>query len=1097
MAAEPDALATGFRDPPAAARPRVWWHWLNGNITRDGVDKDLAWMKRVGIGGAQAFDANRKTPQIVDKRLDYMSPEWKAVFRTAAERADALGLELGIASSPGWSETGGPWVKPEQAMKKLVWSELQVSGGRRLRVRLPPLPAVTGPYQSLHAEAVGHQIVDGFARDAAVVAYRTEAAKLARPAAAAANGVAVDVAPLQDEQFDAGVLLPPARPEGPGAIEISYAAPQTIRSAVVFVTDLPSSAIAGPLRPQLEASDDGKTWRKIAEIGLSAAPSTASFAPVTAKRFRLVFARGRATNRSLTPAPGADPTAAMGMGGVRPRPPQLAEFRLLPQARINAFEQKAGFTLVENYYGLDDHVGSDVKGLAPGEVVDLTGRVGADGMLEWIPPPGRWTVLRLGYSLTGKTNAPASPEATGLEVDKYDAEAVTDYLETYFAGYREATGDALFGARGVRALVMDSIEVGPSNWTPRMLEQFQTLRGYDARPWLPALTGTIVGSRAQSDAFLYDFRRTLGELNATAHYGTVAKVAHRYGLTVYGESLEAARVDASLGDDIEMRRFADVPMGAMWAYGRTGPWSGYLADMRGAASTAHIYGRSHVAAESLTSILTPWAYAPGDLQPMIDMEFLSGVNLPVIHTAVHQPRDDRQPGLTLGVFGQQFGRHETWAEMAGGWIDYIARNSYLLQQGRNVADVGYVYGEEAPIGVIGRDAYPKDVPKRYAYDFVPPDAVINELSVDGSEIFSKGGARYRVLYLGGTSARVTLPVLRKLAAFAEAGGVIVGEAPQTTPSLKDDTGEFSALVRRLWAGGPVTAVGKGKVFAGKDVEAALAAVGARPDFSYAAQTPDADVQFVHRNLSDGDLYFVSNRKARAEQLEARFRVTGKAPQIWRADTGAVAPLSYRIEGEETVVPLEMLAGESFFVVFREPASQPTRTVSRLVPIAAAEVTGPWKVAFQPGRGAPAEIELARLGSLSEQAEPGIKYFSGVATYTTSFTLPKGVRTGAPLWLDLGQVGDVAEVQVNGKPAGNLWKAPYRVDVGRLVRPGRNRLEVKVANLWVNRLIGDQQPGAQKITFTSDKTYTAKAPLRPSGLIGPVRLMTPAAQAAKR
>jgi hypothetical protein len=1092
FAAPQDALAIGFQDPPNAARPRVWWHWLNGNITRDGVEKDLAWMKRVGIGGLQNFDADRKTPQIVDKRLVYMSPEWKAVFHAAVQQADALGLEFAIAASPGWSETGGPWVKPEQAMKKLVWSELQLAGGQRFRGPLPALPAVTGPYQQLPADHEGHEAVDGFARDALVVAFPALAKAPSRPDAAAANGAAVDLEPLIDDRFDTGVKLPPTRADGPGVIELSYAAPQTIRSAAVFVAHLPSSAMSGPLRPRLEASDDGATWRKVAEIALSPTPSTASFAPVTARRFRLVFARGKAPDRSsFAPAPGVDLTAAMGMGGVRPQPPELAEFRLLPQARVNAFEQKAGFSLADDYHALDATAGPDLKGVDPRKVIDLTSRMDPDGRLDWTPPPGRWTVLRLGYSLTGKTNAPATAEATGLEVDKYDAAAVTDYLQTYFAGYRDATGEGLFGTRGLNALVTDSIEVGPSNWTPRMLEQFERLRGYDARPWLPALTGTIVGSRAQSDAFLYDFRRTLADLIATEHYGTVAKVAHANGLIVYGESLEGARAPvATLGDDLEMRRFADVPMGAMWAYGAKGPSPAYLADMRGAASTAHIYGRSYVAAESLTSILTPYAHAPADLQPMIDAEFLSGVNRPVIHTAVHQPRDDRQPGLSLGVFGQQFGRHETWAEMAGGWIDYIARTSFLLQQGRNVADVGYLYGEEAPIGVIGRDAYPKDAPKRYAYDFVPPDAVLHELSVEGAEIVSKGGARYRVLYLGGTSARMTLPVLKKLAAFVEAGGAIVGEAPQSTPSLKDDPAQFAALARRLWAGGPVTTVGRGKVFAGQDVEAALLAIGVAPDFSYAAEAADADVQFVHRRLADGDLYFVSNRKARPARIDARFRVAGKAPELWRADTGATQPLGYRIEGGETVIPLEMGGNESFFVVFREPAAAPSRMVKKAVPTPVAEIAGPWKVAFQPGRGAPAGIELASLGSLSEQKDPGVKYFSGVATYTTSFTLPKDVRPGGPLWLDLGKVGDVAEVRVNGEPAGNLWKAPYRADIGGLVRPGRNSLEVKVANLWVNRLIGDQQPGAEKITFTSDKTYTAKAPLRPSGLIGPVRLLAP-------
>jgi hypothetical protein len=1097
-AAAPDALAAGFAKPPPSARPRAWWHWLNGNITREGVLEDLDWMKRVGLGGVQAFDVNQNTPQIVDRRIVYMSPEWKQVFHDAVQRADTLGLELGVASSPGWSETGGPWVRPEQAMKKLVWSEVQVTGGRPVRAVLPPLPAVAGPYQDLPAGPQGHKQVDGFARDVAVIAWRAEAETLPAPAGASVNDAPLDPAALGDGGLHGAVPLPPSQAGGPGVIQIEYTAPQTVRSAVVFVADLPENAIAGPLRPTLEASDDGRTWRKVTEIPLSPTPSTASFAPVTARHFRLVLTRGRGLDRSsFAIAPGIDLGATAGFAHGVTASPRLAEFRLLGETQVNAFEQKAGFALADDYYALDAHVGDDAKGVSPASVIDLTAKMRPDGQLDWTPPPGRWTVLRLGYSLTGKTNAPATDEATGLEADKYDAAAVADYLETYLASYRQAVGDDLMGSHGLRAMVTDSIEAGPSNWTPRLIEQFQALRGYDPRPWLPALTGTIVGSRAQSDAFLYDFRRTLADLIASEHYGTVAKVAHAHGLTLYGESLEGGRAPvATLGDDLEMRRFADIPMAALWTYGNHRPSGAYVADMRGAASTAHIYGRRYVAAESLTSILAPWAYGPADLQPMIDTEFLSGINRPVIHDVVLQPRDDRTPGLSLGVFGQQFGRHETWAEMAGGWIDYIARNSFLLQQGRNVADVGYFYGEEAPIGVIGRDAYPKDTPRRYAYDFVPPDAVLHELSVEDGQIVSRGGARYRALYLGGTSAHMTLPVLRKLAAFAEAGGTIVGAAPQATPSLADDPAEFAALVRRLWAGGAVTQVGLGRVFAGRDVEAALATTGAAPDFSYAADTPDADVQFVHRALADGEVYFVSNRRPRAERLEARFRVTGKAPERWRADTGAVEPVSYRTDGGETVVPLEMGADESYFVVFRTPTAQSSRDAPKpaLQPIG--EIAGPWQVSFQPGRGAPAGIVLPKLASLSDQADPGVRYFSGVAAYRTQFSLPKGRRPGAPLLLDLGKVGDVAEVSVNGKAAGVAWKAPYRLDIGGLVHGGRNTLEVRVADLWVNRLIGDQQPGAQKIAFTSGKTYTARAPLRPSGLLGPVTLETPTPASAK-
>jgi hypothetical protein len=332
-------------------------------------------------------------------------------------------------------------------------------------------------------------------------------------------------------------------------------------------------------------------------------------------------------------------------------------------------------------------------------------------------------------------------------------------------------------------------------------------------------------------------------------------------------------------------------------------------------------------------------------------------------------------------------------------------------------------------------------------------------------------------------------VLRRIAALVEAGATVVGPAPEGSPGLKDDRGEYGALVHRLWSGGEVTRVGQGRLIARPDAGAALAASGVGPDFAFAKA--DSEILFVHRRLADGDLYFLSNRKNRAESGEARFRVAGKAPEIWRADTGKAEPVSYRIEGGETLVPLDLLPEESLFLVFRKPAAAASLTVDRPMPVRMAELDGAWDVAFQPGRGAPASIKLPRLASLSDQKDPGVKYFSGVATYSTSFTLPREAKPGAPLMLDLGTIGDVAEISVNGTKIGTVWHAPYRIEIGAATKKGDNKLEVRVANLWVNRLIGDAQPNANKITFTTLPTYQASAPLRPSGLIGPVTLLGPA------
>jgi hypothetical protein len=739
-------------------------------------------------------------------------------------------------------------------------------------------------------------------------------------------------------------------------------------------------------------------------------------------------------------------------------------------------------------YSPDTALEGNQSGVALKDIVDVTQYMTADGVMDWTPPPGSWRVVRMGWSLVGATNHPAPAEGVGLEVDKLDRSAVRRYLETYLGIYREAVGADLFGRQGVQALLTDSTEVGAFNWTPGLLDQFKRLRGYDPRPWLPALTGAIVDTRERSNGFLYDFRRTLGELHATEHYATVAAVAHENGLRVYGEALEGS--EASPGDDLDMRRYADIPMAAQWTYPRGGkPLPANEADMRGAASAAHFYGRNIVAAESLTSDSYPWAFAPADLRPTIDLIFASGVNRPVIHTSPHVPRDDRRPGLSLWIYGQYFNRLDTWAEMARPWVDYIARSSFLLQAGRPVADVAYFYGEDRPIGVMSSSGLPVDLPTRYAYDFVSANAVRDELTVEGGHLLAPGGARYRVLQLGGSSERMTLPVLRRVAALAEQGATIVGNAPARSPGLEGRSDEYERLVRSLWPGGEVTQVGKGRVIAGHDVENALSVMGVAPDFAFVAPSAELKVMFVHRQIPDGDIYFIANRSQRAEKVDASFRISGKAPEIWRADTATITPASYRIEGQQTIVPLDLEADDSFFVVFRKQATAPSRFVAPEALRQVALIEGPWAVTFQPERGAPPSATLERLGSLSEHADLGIKYFSGVATYTKVIDAPRDHMSGQPLLIDLGAIGDVAEVRINGQLAGTAWQKPYRVDIGPFIRPGSNALDIRVANVWVNRLIGDAQPGAARIAYTATPTYTAGAPLRPSGLIGPVQLLS--------
>lgn len=1096
-------LEQQFQDPPESARPRVWWHWMNGNITREGIARDLAWMKRVGIGGLQNFDANLNTPQIVARRLAYMTPEWKEAFRFAVQEADRLGLELAIAASPGWSETGGPWVPPADGLKKVVWSEVTVPGGSKPSA--PPPPQVTGPFQDLpFTEPLA--AISGRAPPPPPPQYYTDIAVLAFPVAPSAPvplpavtdgaGRPLDAAALGDASLVTAVDLPRGIAEVPSELRFGWDRAQTIRAATLFVPGAKAMFAGATLDPVLEA-DAGQGWHKVADLPVSEAPTTVSFAPVSAARFRIVLRPAPFRGSNLgDPAPGAAPPAFLQMMAAAAQAPlRVAMARLSADPLVDRFESKAGFAIEPDYYALGEP-DAGARGVDPATVVDLTSRLRADGSLDWTAPRGSdWRVVRLGASLLGTTNHPATPEATGLEVDKFDTPAVTRYLDHYLATYRDAAGADMVGARGVRALLTDSIEVGAANWTPRLIAQFTRLRGYDPRPWLPVLSGVLIGTRAQSDRFLYDYRRTLSDLMSGDHYATVARVAHEHGLKVYGEALEDNR--PSLGDDMAMRSRADVPMAALWTFGRAaGPNPSYLADMKGASSVAHVYGQNIAAAESMTAALSPWNYAPVDLRRFIDLEFAYGINRPVIHTSVHQPTDDKLPGISLAMFGQYFNRHESWAEMARPWVDYIARSSLLLQAGRNVADVAYFYGEEAPItGLFGQRPI-SDAPRTHAWDFLNADALEAALVNDGNELVAQGGARYRAIYLGGSSQRMTLKALRRLAALVEGGGAVIGLAPQSSPTLADQTGasaaEWAALVARLWPGTAKAQIGRGQVVATRDVEAGLAALGVAPDFVAGDAPSEAQVLFVHRRLDDGDLWYLVNRAARAERFTGRFRVTGKIPELWHADTGRSEPLSYRIEGAETLVPLAMASESSVFVVFRKPATVRQQRVPAPVAVPLASLTGAWSVTFQQGRGAPAGVVLPALQPLETHADPAVKYFSGEMTYRRSFRLPRGWHRGRPLWLDLGAVHDLAQVTVNGKDVGSVWHPPYRLDIASAVKRGTNMLAVRVANTWVNRLIGDAQPGATRVTWTAEPTYLPDAPLRPSGLAGPVTLATEAA-----
>lgn len=1098
-----------FENPPNSARPRVWWHWMNGNVTRQGIQLDLEWMHRIGIGGFQNFDAAMNTPKVVDHRLVYMSPEWKQTFLYATKLADHLGMEEAIASSPGWSETGGPWVRPSEGMKKYVWSETRVPGGLPFEGKLTQPPDTTGPFQNIPSVTdpvmpgdKAPEVPTSFYRDSQVFAYRLPSADMSitqlHPLITTSSGN-IDAALLTDGDYARPVELPSAAVGRKAWIRYEFAKPVTIQSVMLVLAnpDLPLTASNnhGESEAFLEASEDGESFHRVTQLEAGDAGATIDLEPVTARFFRVAFL---ATAPHPPPPLEEDPDGWMGVHVPRTNSPhyeRITELVLSAAPRVNHFEDKAAFGTADDLYRFATPFTRPAATIDRADVVDLTGKMQADGTLQWTPPAGDWVIVRMGYSLLGITNHPATAEATGLEVDKLNRRYVKSYMDHYLDSYQSAVGTKWMGKRGVQYVVTDSWEAGAQNWTDNILDEFSKRRGYDPHPWLPVLTGHIVTSSSASDAFLWDFRKTIADLTADEHYAQVQASLKERGLRHYGESHESGR--ALIADGMEIKKLDDVPMSAMWTQrpGVNDDLYGYNADDRESASVAHIYGQNLAAAESMTAVHAPWAWSPATLKPTADKEMAEGINRFVIHCSVHQPLVGKAPGLGLGPYGQWFNRNETWAEEAKPWVDYLSRSSYLLQQGHFAADILYFYGEDSNVtAIFGSE--PPDVPEGYGFDFVNADALLHMFTIKDGKLVTASGMSYQVLALDPYSKHISLPVLRSIRKLVQDGAIVVGAKPLDTPSLADDQQAFTAIVNELWGSGTgVHTIGKGRVYAGMTIDEAMRSMKLGPDFSYSKPRPDTKLLFVHRKLADGDLYYVDNRSDQNQSVDAVFHVAGRSPELWHAETAKTEPASYTISGDHTTVPLHLEPWGTVFIVFRHHAASDSLTLPAMEDKAVATLQGSWRVGFQPDRGAPASIEMPLLASWTMSPDTGVKYFSGSGTYTKTFVAPQDwFDSKAQLWLDLGDVKNLASITLNGRPMGTLWHAPYRVEVSGALRPGPNELSIRVTNSWVNRIIGDLQPDTtKKYTFLVIQPYAADSPLLPSGLLGPVTMLkrTPA------
>jgi hypothetical protein len=726
ITATPDVLQDNFAAPGGGPRPHTMFHWVDGNISAEGMRKDLAALSEAGIAGVELFNLNNHAP---DGPVGFLSPQWMDVFKQSLEAAAEHGIEFSLFNCDGWSSSGGPWITPEQSMQIVTWSETLIDGGKKVDVELPRPPIREDFYSEIAVLAVPDR------------PERGNLIEKLRPSVEVNTGN-VRVDRLLDENWETFEQIHPSRGET-ARLRFCFDSPVTVRSALIA-----SQRRQDNRSVELQWSEDGMQWNRLATLDAwvverrSVPIGAANFEPVTARCFRFVSQKDN--------------------------PLLLSEVQLSGSYRVPDFDRRAGYIRsvppIPAAESFPDEAGHVVD---PGEVIDLTGRVDTSGRLRWQAPAGAWTVIRIGHTSTGTHNHPATPEGTGLECDKLSREAVKVHFDHYAGRMIEQAGE--FAGSTFKGIALDSFEAASLNWTKRLPESFEQRTGYSLRPWLLTLTGRVVESLESTDRVLWDFRRVLADLYTENYFRYMAELCAEHGMELVNEPYGDGNFNS-----MEGAGRSGVIMTEFWAHRPFRTEN----DNRGAMmSAAHTYGKKVVAAEAFTSVprFAAWKNHPSALKRQADEMFCRGVNRMVFHSYAHQPWPDHiLPGMTMGRWGLNFERTCTWWPMAHAWIDYLTRCQYLLQEGLFAADIALFIGEYRP------DILPPlDLPDGYAFDYMNPEVLLSRTEGKEGRIVLPDGMDYKLLMLP-DERRMSLPVLHKISDLVEAGAVVAGPKPQRT-----------------------------------------------------------------------------------------------------------------------------------------------------------------------------------------------------------------------------------------------------------------------------------------------------------------------------
>ncbi|RNC63818.1 glycosyl hydrolase [Proteiniphilum sp. X52] len=1048
-----DALESRFITPPDSIQTSVYWYWISDNISKEGAVKDLHAMKEAGIN--RAFIGNIGIRDLPYGKVKMFSDEWWEILHLALKTAAELDIEIGIFNSPGWSQSGGPWIKPEESMRYLASSEITVKGPRKME-------------QSLEQPTESFQDVKVIAFPSAgngnMVLSPQNASIQSTPSVAG-------LSKITDGDNTTGISFP-----GSGEFQIMFKAesPFTARNLTVQITEAPLHA--GAL---LEAMQEDGAFKLVSKFEINRsntalnvgfdpyAPVAISFPEVTATEFRLT------------------------LNNVHPRA-GLAEVQLSAIPRVERYSEK---TLAKMHptplpywdaylWPSQPETGDENLIIRGDEILDITQYLSAEGVLTWDVPEGEWTILRMGMTPTQVTNSPASPEATGLEVDKMSKKWVAEHFDRFIGEILRRIPEA--DRKTFKVVVQDSYETGGQNFTDDFLAEFKERYGYDPLPYLPVYRGYVVNSQLESDRFLWDLRRMIADKVAYDYVGGLRDTSHQHGLTTW---LENYGHWGFPGEFLMYGGQSDEIGGEFWSQGELGD-----IENRAATSAGHIYGKTKISAESNTSGGPAYSRHPAMMKQRTDRFFAEGINNTLLHVYIMQPYEDKNPGVNAW-FGNEFDRKNTWFPQLDLFTQYLKRTNFMLQQGLNVADVAYFIGEDAP-KMTGIADPP--LPTGYQFDYMNAEVIIREMTVKDGLLTLPHGTQYRVLVL--PKQRTMRPeLLAKIKELVYDGALVLGPAPQRSPSLQNQP-EADKQVREmadeLWDEVDGINVknrkyGKGQIMSGLTLEEVFELIQLPPD----CRLPeDHSIHYGHRSMGGIDIYFVSNQTGEEKVVYPEFRVTGKQPELWDATSGSIRILpAFEIKERTTSVPIKLAAYESVFIVFRHKARNSNSTDildNYPIPEVIEELKGPWNVSFDPAFRGPAEpVVFETLHDWTTSPDESIRYYSGTAHYRIHFSAPE-VKENETVEIDLGNLTAMAKVSVNGTYAGGLWTYPYKLDISDFVKPGENELVIEVVNNWMNRLIGDQNlPEGQRETWCFVNPYNAQSPLQPSGLFGPVTIQS--------